>query len=575
MATPANLLRHRVSGPSVANSQDASEEETEPLTAETNTRDGENHASNKAHKSNDDQTETIETISSRDGHRDKAAELLRAAGHSVIVTPDENQRILRMIDWHILPIILAIYCLQSLDKTALSYASVFGLVEDLHLVDNQYSWSAAIVYVAQLVWQPLIAYFLVKLPLAKFCAIMVFCWGATLCGMVAAKDFGGLMAARFVLGSFEASVAPTFIALVQMWYRRVEQTNRNAAWYSMLGVVNIFGSLLSYGLAKIQSDTLRPFQTIFLFCGALTVAFSVLVFIWLPDSPMQAKFLRGDDKLLAIERLRMNQMGISSGVWRWDHVKECFLDVKTWLWFSMLTAVSIPSGGITTFGPLIVKSFGFDSFTTILFNMPFGGVQLIATLGGAWAATRWKVKSPVLVVLCIPPIIGISLLLSLEHTPGNRGVLLFAYYLTSVYPAISPLIYSWSGQNTGGDTKRKATTAVLFIGASAGNIIGPNLYTTEQAPGYRSGLISNLILFILIIVLVGLGVLWIAFLNRKHAVARERMGKAAEVVDLSMASGQVLASTNGALNDTDETGVGQKAFDDMTDLANEDFIYLM
>lgn len=152
--------------------------------AETNTRDGENHASNRARKPNDNQTETIETIASRDGHRDKAAELLRAAGHSVVVTPEENQRILRMIDWHILPIILAIYCLQSLDKTALSYASVFGLVEDLHLVGNQYSWSAAIVYVAQLVWQPLVAYFLVKLPLAKFCAIMVFCWGATLCGMV-------------------------------------------------------------------------------------------------------------------------------------------------------------------------------------------------------------------------------------------------------------------------------------------------------------------------------------------------------------------------------------------------------
>jgi MFS family permease len=57
--------------------------------------------------------------------------------------------------------------------------------------------------------------------------------------MTAVKDFGGLMATRFLLGSFEASVAPTFIALVQMWYRRSEQTNRNAAWYSMLGIVNI------------------------------------------------------------------------------------------------------------------------------------------------------------------------------------------------------------------------------------------------------------------------------------------------------------------------------------------------
>ena len=128
-------------------------------------------------------------------------------------------------------------------------------------------------------------------------------------------------------------------------------------------------------------------QIIFLFCGLLTVVFSVAVFIILPDSPMRARFLKGDDKLLAIERVRMNQMGVSSGVWRWDHVREVFLDVKTWLWVSMfvvstivytrpntelgnrLTAVSIPSGGISTFGPLIIEAFGFSPFTTILFNM--------------------------------------------------------------------------------------------------------------------------------------------------------------------------------------------------------------
>ncbi|KAK4921041.1 hypothetical protein LTR49_011411 [Elasticomyces elasticus] len=404
---------------------------------------------------------------------------------------------------------------------------------------------------------------------------MVLCWGITLCGMSAAHNFGGLMAARFILGSFEASVAPTFIALVQMWYRRSEQTNRNAAWYSMLGVVNIFGSLLSYGLAHIKSDVLHSYQIIFLFCGCLTVAFSVVVFIFLPDSPMSARFLTTDDKLIAVERLRMNQQGIASGEWRWDHVKDCLLDGKTWLWVSLLTAISIPSGGISTFGPLIVKSFGFDSFTTILFNMPFGAVQMVATIGGAIAATKYKAKSPILAILCIPPIIGISLLLNIEYIPKNRGLLLFAYYITSVYPAISPLIYSWSGQNTAGDTKRKVTTGMLFIGASAGNIIGPNLYKPSEAPHYTRGLRSNLALFCVIIILVGLGVAWIRVLNRRHAAERVRMGKSAQVVDLSMESNKTLAKHDNAVNDGKTAGtVGDKAFDDVTDLRNEDFIYV-
>ena len=60
----------------------------------------------------------------------------------------------------------------------------------------------------------------------------------------------------------------------------------------------------------------------------------------MPDSPMEAKFLKHEEKLVAIERLRMNQMGVASRVWKWDHVQEAFLDVKTWLWFSMLMAIS-------------------------------------------------------------------------------------------------------------------------------------------------------------------------------------------------------------------------------------------
>ena len=84
--------------------------------------------------------------------KDKAAALLEKAeadGHRVVVTPEDNKRILRQIDLIILPILLSVYGLQSLDKTSLSYASVFGLITDTHLVGQQYSvrtinWSSDI-----------------------------------------------------------------------------------------------------------------------------------------------------------------------------------------------------------------------------------------------------------------------------------------------------------------------------------------------------------------------------------------------------------------------------------------------
>ena len=138
--------------------------------------------------------------------KDKAALLLKEADHPVVVTPEDNARILRKIDLTILPILLVVYALQYLDKATLSYASVFGLLTDANLHGEQYSWLGSIVYLAQLVMQPLVAFFLVKLPTGKFCATMVLCWGIVLCGMVAAKNFGGLMATRFLLGAFESAV---------------------------------------------------------------------------------------------------------------------------------------------------------------------------------------------------------------------------------------------------------------------------------------------------------------------------------------------------------------------------------
>ncbi|PVH98089.1 MFS general substrate transporter [Periconia macrospinosa] len=502
--------------------------------------------------------------------RDKAAELLNS-NPRITVTPADNQRVLRKIDIIILPILLSVYFLQSLDKTTLSYSSVFGLIEDAKLNPNsdQYSWLGSIVYFAQLVMQPIVAVLLVKVKMGKFIGGMVFIWGVILCGMAGTRNFAGLMVTRFLLGAFESAVAPAFIAVVQMWYKRSEQTNRNAFWYSTLGLVNIFGSLLSWGLGHIDSNLLHSYQIIFLFCGLLTVLVSIVVFIFMPDSPMEAKFLNENDKLVAVERLRMNQMGVASRVWKWDHVLEAFLDIKTWLWFSMLTAVSIPSGGITTFGPLIIQSFGFGKFATILFNMPFGAVQIIATLGGAWLATKLKKKAPVLILLCIPPIIGIIILMVIGREKKNRGVLLFGYYMTSFYPGISPLIYSWSGQNTGGDTKRKVTTSILFVGASVGNIVGPLLFKPAEKPYYHRGLRANLGLFIAIIVFVCVAVCYITLLNRRHAAERERLGKSAVIVDLSMETKEVSAE-EGAENE----GVGDKAFDDVTDLKNEDFIYI-
>ncbi|XXH01967.1 hypothetical protein Hte_008330 [Hypoxylon texense] len=522
------------------------------------------------------------TTTNNDGGRDIAASFLAktTSGQRITVTPADSARVLRRIDKVILPIMLTVYFLQGLDKATLAYSSVFGLIDDTGLVGDQYSWLGSIVYLAQLVMQPPLAWLLVRLPIAKFTSAMVLFWGVSLACMAASHNFSGLLATRFFLGVFEASVAPSFVAITQMWWRRREQTVRTS-YCAMNGITNMI---------------------IFIFFGLVTVAFSFVMLAFMPDSPIEAKFLNDQDKLIAVERLRMNQMGVVSREWRNDHLKETLLDPKSYLWFALLCSISIPSGGISTFGPLIVRTFGFDQFQTILFNIPFGFVQLVATVGGAFVSQKIKLKFPVIIALCIPPITGCIILYIFPRDGSHRAALLTGYYLISVYPGITPLIYSWASQNTAGDTKRKCTNAILFIGQSVGNVIGPLLYTQSDAPGYERGLVSNMALYAAIMVLSAFTYVYLSKLNKVHAKRRVAMGKPAVIVDTSLDSPEEVAAAAAAAagrrgssgenagesarsaeegdvsaspNNEEVERPGDRAFENLTDLQNEDFVFVL
>ena len=161
------------------------------------------------------------------------------------------------------------------------------------------------------------------------------------------------------------------------------------------------------------------------------------MFFWMPDSPTEAKFLSDEDKIIAIERLRNNQMGVMSREWRFSHVHETLRDLKTWFWVAMIFSISVPSNGISTFGPLIIQSFVSDPFQTMLFNVPVGISHIICVSGSAYLSMKWKLKGPVITLLCIPPIVGCSILLHYPHNTENKGVLLAGYFCLSTYTGIS------------------------------------------------------------------------------------------------------------------------------------------
>jgi hypothetical protein len=54
-----------------------------------------------------------------------------------------NKRLRRMIDKRILVVMMFTYLIQTLDKGAMSFASIMGIMEDAHLADNQVSYESS------------------------------------------------------------------------------------------------------------------------------------------------------------------------------------------------------------------------------------------------------------------------------------------------------------------------------------------------------------------------------------------------------------------------------------------------
>jgi MFS family permease len=95
------------------------------------------------------------------------------------------------------------------------------------------------------------------------------------------------------------------------WYTRREQPLRIGLWYTANGLGIALGGLLGYGIGHIKG-ALASWRYEFIIIGALCCIWGIVIAIYMPDSPVTAKFLNDREKRIAIQRLKGNQTGVEN-----------------------------------------------------------------------------------------------------------------------------------------------------------------------------------------------------------------------------------------------------------------------
>ncbi|KAL2830983.1 MFS general substrate transporter [Aspergillus pseudoustus] len=430
-------------------------------------------------------------------------------------TPEEEKRILRKIDWHIIPVMGLCYMLQYMDKVTLGYATQLNLRQDLNLHGSEYSWCSSVFYFGYLFWSWPSSYISVRFPLGKYLGASVAVWGLVLLTHAWCKSFAGLLTARLFLGITEAAVAPGFSLITGMFYKTSEQPSRMALWFLGNAVANVVSGLIAYAIGRIDSH-IASWKLLFIILGSVTIFYGIVLVFVLPDSPSKAWFLNDYEKKIALHRTLENRTGVmDEGEFKVSQMLDALTDPQAWLLVGYSLTQNIPNGGFSSFSSIIINGFGFSELNSLLLSAPSGLLQIAAIVGICLTAKYVK-KSRIItmIVVILFALVGVILMNTLPDS--NRwgrwvGIFLLGPFATSI-----PISLSLITSNVGGFTKKATVSAMLFVAYCTGNIIGPQLFLSDEAPKYPTGLRGVLVGFALAIFFLILLFIYYEYENRRR-----------------------------------------------------------
>ncbi|KAI1344753.1 MFS general substrate transporter [Xylariaceae sp. FL0016] len=425
---------------------------------------------------------------------DEALKLVSGAAETVVFTPEAEKRLLRKIDLHMMPLLCVVYGLNYLDKTTLSYASVMGIKNDIGIGVNEYNWVASMFYFGYLFWEWPTNRLLQRLPLAKYSAFNVMVWGLVLCCMAAVKNFAEAMVVRFFLGVFEAAVSPGFALFTSQWYTTREQGTRVGWWFSFNGWGQIFGGAMAYGIAvgtQRHPLLIEGWQLVFLITGFLTAFLGALFLYWMPDNQLNVRWLTQEERIMAVERIRVNQQGVGNKHFKWYQCKEALTDPMIWAFAGFSLFASIPNGGMSNYFSQLIVSFGFTANQSLLLGMPAGMIQVITLLVCGHCGPRFGHRILFGSGGLMLAIIGLFMIALLPL--DNSGGRLAGYYLYGSSSTGFVALLGLIATNVAGWTKKTTSAAMYLIAYCVGNIIGPQIFRPGDAPEYRNAAIVILV----------------------------------------------------------------------------------
>ncbi|WVF68217.1 hypothetical protein IAT40_002982 [Kwoniella sp. CBS 6097] len=428
---------------------------------------------------------------------------------------DAEKALVRKIDKRIIPCIWVLYTLSYLDRANVGNAKTGGLEKHMNLTSDQYSIVLLVFFISYVVFEIpsnlLIARVRPSLYLSGLCII----WGGVAALMGATHNYQQLAGVRFALGILEAGFAPGVAFYLSSWYKRYELASRFSLYYTATAVSGAFSGLLA-GLITQHLDGARGIEGwrwLFIIEGIGSSFVGCFTWYFMPDWPSTTKFLSGEERILAAQRLAYdglaNTAGAQGHIGHWQAIKMVLVDWRTWI-FVFLYMLCTGAQTIQYFVPTLIGALGWTGFTGQYHTIPLYACAFVFILAFCWTADYLRMKPQ---AITLAASMGTVFFIIVVATTKHMVQYVFIILAFGCVYALPPLILTWV-PNVITQPAEKRAVAIALVNAlgNSASIYGVFLWPKTDAPRYIPGFSATTVFMALIV--VGANVM--AFLIKKY-----------------------------------------------------------
>ncbi|SPO32576.1 related to TNA1 - high affinity nicotinic acid plasma membrane permease [Ustilago trichophora] len=405
---------------------------------------------------------------------------------STIEDPKETARLIRKLDWHVLPICSVLYLFSFLDRTAIGNARVLGMQTQLKLTDNEYAAALSIFFALYCLLEVPSNLILKKMGAKKWIPIIVIAWGIVMLLTGFSNNFAALFSWRLLLGAAEAGLFPGITYYLTVLYPRKSIQLRVGLFFSAATIAGAFGGLLAFGLAKANAGKYQGWSFIFFVEGALTILVGVIAYFLLFDGLEKAPFLTESEKVYMSDRVHFDGNDIPmNDEFAWKFVWAGLKDWKTLFTLICYVTTITPLYSTALTLPSILKnSLKYNSIDANLYTVPVYTVAAVTVVIFAYFSDRLGIRFP---FICLGTLIsGIGWGLSLNYAKTHPKIAYGAQFISAAgsYAAFPGVVASLT-QTIGGKTKRSVCIAIIVGFGGLAGTISSNIFPKKQAPYYH------------------------------------------------------------------------------------------